>query len=536
MAAKVLSEQGLRVAVLEAGPALDARTIYGSGYRHMAKRLYRLRVNGRQARQCLHAAYWEANPDLFVDDREHPYTTPRDQPFAWIRGRQVGGRSLTWGGLTIRMSDHEFKAASVDGYGQDWPIGHEDLAPHYDAIERFLAVKGARDRLPQLPDGNYAAALPLTPGERHLGETITNEWSDRSLVAARGIDASRNHAWTPETPWPMHSSIATSLKAALATGRTDLVSDAVVSHVVLDRGSGRASGVVYVDRHDRSPREIRGRIVVLCASTIETVRILLHSTEDYQPGGLIDESGSLGHYVMDHVTTATAIHFPVLPAPDEQSRLVGCGGFLVPKHLSMNGGHRHDFLRGYGFWGGIQRGQQPPKSLRKIDDGSTGFMVAQGEMLPRYENHIRLSPDITDAFGLPAPHIECSWGENDRRMLKDMRAELEAIIHYAGGRMCGVADLMHLPLVSKHVRTMERQMTDSVPGLYVHEVGGARMGTSPATSVVDPLNRCWNTPNLLVTDGACWVSNGWQNPTLTQMAITSRACHAIVEALKRNEV
>lgn len=222
MAAKVLSERGLSVLVLEAGPSLDPRRAFGGSGAQNLKRIYRLRVSGRQAVQSQFATYWESNPDLFVDDRDDPYATVEGAPFNWIRGRQVGGRSLMWGGRALRLSDGDFKAASRDGYGMDWPLCLDELAPDYADAERLLAVHGCRDGVAALPDGVYKPPLPLTPGEEHMRAVAQSLWPERPIVVARGTDSSVAHAWSPEQPWPAHSSVATGLAAALATGRTTL--------------------------------------------------------------------------------------------------------------------------------------------------------------------------------------------------------------------------------------------------------------------------------------------------------------------------
>ncbi len=532
VAAKELSERGLKVLVLEAGRTIDPQADLGHNVRDMAKRGYNLAISRRQSYQSLHPGYWKANPDFFIDEKENPYTTPPDQPFYWIRGRQVGGKSLTWGGITLRLSDCEFKAASRDGFDNDWPIAYADLAPYYSKLERFFQVRGARDGLAQLPDGDYLPPAPLTPSELHLKTIIESRWPDRHLIASRGFPLHRS---TPADPWPRSSSQGSSLKAAIATGNTTLRSDAVVSHVIFDRHTRKARGVGYIDRINKTAHEVYGRIVVLCASTIESVRILLHSTERYQPGGLTDASGTLGRFLMDHVSTSNFFFLPGFKKPAKPFDLSGCDSFFIPNFCNLKT-QQEDFLRGYGIWGGIQRFELPD-ILYKVSEGAFGFLIAHGEVLPRFDNQIRLNSEVVDAWGIPVPHIECVWSENENHMLTHMHVQIDEIIDKVGGKSMKLTDIFHVPIFADYVSSMQKKMAFSAPpGYYVHEVGGARMGTSPTNSVVNDRNQCWESPNLLVTDGACWVSAGWQSPTLTEMAITARACDSIVEEMRKGNL
>jgi choline dehydrogenase-like flavoprotein len=522
IAAKELSERGLTVLVLEAGREVNPQTDLGHPMRDMARRAYNLAISRRQSYQAIHPGYWKANPDFFVDEIENPYTTPDHKPFYWIRGRQVGGRSLTWGGITLRLSDYEFQAARRDGYGDNWPITHTDLAPYYAHLERFFQVRGVRDGLPQLPDGQYLPASPLTPAEQQFRQVLQTHWPHCPMIHSRGFPV---HAPSPDQPWSRASSVGSSLKTALATGRTTLRSNAVVSHLTFDPDTRKARGVAFVDRVKKTAHEVRGQIIVLCASTIETLRILLHSTEAYQPYGLRNESGLLGRYLMDHVSATQFFLLPEMSKPAFPFPLSGSESFFIPRWMNLNG-QQEDFLRGYGLWGGIQRFAVP--SVLQKEKGAVGFLIGHGEVLPRLENRVTLSIDTVDAWGIPAAHIDCAWSDNEHRMVAHMRQQIAAMVAAAGGQCMGLADLFHIPLLSGWVRRTEKATTPAAPpGYYIHEVGGARMGTSPTNSVVNSDNQCWEAPNVLVTDGACWVSAGWQSPTLTEMAITARACNRI---------
>lgn len=531
VAAKELGEQGLNVLVLEAGPTLNPKQdLNGREGRDMMKRLYRHFVSGRQSVQSMHGGYWESNPNLFVDDVDNAYTTPEDKPFGWIRGRQVGGRSLTWGGVTLRLSDYEFKAASRDGYGKDWPIEHADLDPFYSKLERFFGVHGGSDGLEQLPDGTYEEGSPLTPTELRVKEAMERKWPERRMVISRGFRQPRFHKSTDEKPWPGLSTQANSLQAALDSGHVTLRSDAVVSHLLFDSDSRRARGVEYVHRVEKTKHKAYAKVVMLCASTIESVRLLLHSTEEHQSGGLRNASDALGRYIMGHVAATKTVFFPGMEDPKELFPLLGSDSFLIPRFRNLEK-QEESFKRGYGLWGGLQRGSFLPGFLRKVGKGTLGFIVGHGEVLPQPQNRVTLSKDVVDAWGIPVAHIDCAWGENEAKMVQDMLSQMDEIIGLTGGHCASMTELFRIPLMGKHIRKMEQEM-EYIPGMYVHEVGGARMGTSPEDSVVNQWGQLWEADNVFVTDGACWVSSGWQNPTLTEMAITARACDFIASEFK----
>lgn len=532
MAAMELCRRGLKVLVLEAGPQRDPFKAQGHDILEMTRRLWRLYVTKRQPIQALHGGYWDSNPDLLVDDLDFPYSTPDDKPYYWLRGHQVGGRSMTWGGVTLRLSDYEFKAASQDGVGIDWPIGHADLAPYYSHVERFFKVHGNRDGLAQLPDGDYLEPSAFTPGELKLKAQVDAQWPDRPMIISRGIKARRHHKPTKAEPWSGLSSNATSLATALASGNATLRSDALVSHVLFDPDSRQAAGVGFVDRVTGAAHEVHAPVVQLCASTLATVKILLNSTSDRQPGGFDDDSGTLGRYLMDHVSSMSQIFFPGMPEPDEPFEMLGSDSFFLPRFQNL-GTQDHDFLRGYGLWGGIQRASFLPDLLRKVGPGCIGTFTAHGESLPLESNHAVLDPERTDQWGLPILHIECELSDNERKMAAHMRTQIEAMAALIGGECVSLTDVFHVPVVGTHIKRIEDAMRCSQPGLYIHEVGGARMGDRASNSVVNARNQVWGVDNLFVTDGACWPSAGWQNPTLTQMAITARACEYIAEELPR---
>jgi len=516
VAAMVLAEAGLKVLVLEAGPQLSPAQAFGSEPLNSLRRLANL-SSGRQRLQRHHPGFWKHNPELFVDEWRNPYSTPVDAPFLWSRGRQVGGKSLTWGGITLRLSDFEFQAGARDGSGLNWPIAHADLAPYYERLERLLAVHGQADGLPQLPDGCYQSPLPLTPGERHLRTQVANQLQ-LPLIHSRGFALRRGAGW------PGSSSPGSTLARALATGRTLVRAGAVVSHVAID--GDRASGVVWVDAASGIQHHTRGALVVLCASTIESVRILLQTREAAGQGDQLDRSGSLGRYLMDHISTSRFFALPATEPVPAATELSGAGSCFIPNTVNLDERSREGFHGGYGLWCAVQR-FDPPRLLQRCPEAAVGFLIGHGEVLPNPDNQVTLNHAQRDAWGLPTAHISCRWGANEHAMVAHMQQRMAAVVAAAGGTIQPLPELFVMPLVEPMVKG-SLALSDGAPppGYYIHELGGARMADDPAAGVLDRWNRCWGVSNLLVTDGACWPRAGWQSPTLTEMAITWRACEA----------
>ena len=503
-AAKTLTESGLDTLVLEAGPQLDpARDFPPPG---AGDRLARLRAAlWRQPIQARGTSFKGHLKHLYVDDRENPYTVPRGKPFYWIRGRQVGGRFLTWACLSPRLSDFELRGASHDGYGEDWPLSYADLAPHYAKVETCLGICGHADDLPQLPDGRYQASRELTPSELEFRRLVESRWPGRHVLQARVI---------------RHQAIGGSLPLADAerTGNLSLRADAVVRRITTDRRSGKATGVEYVDRVDRTVRHARGRLVFLCASALESVRLLLNSACERHPEGLGGGSGVLGRYITDHlylVRSGPLPRFDQGPAPPERDPFDfgAVHGFYIPRFRNLQD-RESECIRGYGLCGAIGR------------TGLFWWVAAFGEMLARPENRIRLNRRKKDAWDVPVAHIECAHGDNDRALIADARRQVDEMIEVAG--------LRRGPWWGEH-RLREKVGRKSFvesgvfqPGFATHELGGARMGGDAGSGVLDPFCRCWDAENVLVTDGACFVSSGYQNPTLTIMALTVRAAEKAV--------
>ena len=514
VAAMTLAEGGARVLVVEAGPDFTSTEAFGTEPGNLVRRIAGL-TSGSHRRQSQHPGYWKANPRLYADERIHPYEHPADQPFLWTRGLQVGGRSLTWGGITLRLSDEDLAGVEVDGQQVGWPLRSSDLTSHYAELERWLGVHGGRDGLNHLPDGDTQPALAATPAEQRFAEAVRQRLG-YPVIRSRGFGPAPQGQ---DPAWPRSSSRGSSLPRAMATGRTQLLSEHLVECLLMDAGGDKATGVVAVDQANGNRRVLKADLVVLAASTIQTVSILLRSRRGEQSNGFDDPSGRLGTRLMDHVSTSQFFAFPEHVHGD-QPPLTGAGSFFVPfgRHLPSAG-----FQGGYGLWGGIGR-FDPPRWLRRRPSSITGFLIGHGEVLPRAENRVTLS-GRTDRWGVRVPSIACRWSGNELAMVQHMRASIQACIDAAGGEAHPIKDLFHLPLVEPFLEGAVALSDGAAPpGYYIHEVGGAAMGSSETCSVVDSFNRLWRVPNVLVVDGACWPSSAWQSPTLTMMALSHRAC------------
>ncbi|WBB73896.1 GMC family oxidoreductase [Micromonospora sp. WMMD1128] len=493
-AAKELAEAGFRTLVLEAGPVRRAGDIPDRAAPGVTAGDHDERTRARQPVQRTHFNFGPRGPHLFVDDVEHAYETPPDKPYTWIRGMQVGGRSLLWGGSALRLSTFETAAGDVDGCSLSWPIGYADLAAAYDVVEDLVDLRGTAEELAQLPDGHFRGKPPaLTPAEAAFQHAYRR--GNTRPIPVRFVSAERG-----EDGWPEFTMQATALARAERTGRVTLRSDARVTSVTVDPDDGRATGVSYVDAAVPGARHhARARVVFLCGGTIETARLMLNSHSPRHPDGLGNSSGWLGRGLMDHplVTSSGVLDgHPPMPAHRSAGRQ---SGLLVPPPQPQTGD-----IRPFALWVSLQRGDAGPAS---------GGIDAQGEMLPYRHNRVRLG-DTRDRWGVPVPVIECGYGPHEDRLYDAMRREVERAASVAGLRLTAVADTL------------------TSPGRNVHDLGTARMGRSPADSVVDPDNRCWDAPNVFVADGSCFPSGGWQNPTLTIMAIAVRAARFAVGLLR----
>jgi choline dehydrogenase-like flavoprotein len=543
-AAKELTERGLRVLVLEAGGPIDPRIDYVEHVQpwqmHFRGLGDRKQIEKEQPVQSRCYACDEVGHKFFVNDNENPYTTPDDAPFNWLRGRQVGGRSIMWGRQVYRWSDLDFEANAKDGHGNDWPIRYRDIAPWYEHVERFIGVSGMKEGLPQLPDGIFQKPMDLTCVERDMRDKVMKAFNgERVVTIGRVAILTEDHRGRLACHYcgncekgcitrSYFSSLNATLPAAAATGRLTLRPHSVVAEVTYDAKTGRAKGVRVIDALTRYEIEYTSRIVFLNASTIETVRLLLNSRSASFPNGLANSSGLLGKYVMDHNFGAGAgASYPGFL--DKTTFGNRPNGFYIPRFRNVKTPQK-DFLRGYGFQGGSgrqgwDRGQWTPgygadfkQSL--IDEqggwgvGATGF----GESLPREENRVTLDPEKTDAWGIPVARIAVRWTDNERAMEKDMANTMADMLEAAGCKNVGKNEEMN------------------PPGHCIHEMGGARMSKTPKEGILNKWNQAWDVKNLFVSDGSMMCSTACQNPSITYMALTARAAANAVEMMKRNEV
>jgi choline dehydrogenase-like flavoprotein len=537
-AAKKLSEAGLRVAIVEAGRNISAEEFtehmpaYKLDYRNLSPEIVRTRPIQKMCYACM-----EYNYDWFVDDLQNPYSTPEGKPFSWQRLRIVGGRTLVWGRQSYRLSDLDFKAASHDGYGDDWPFGYRDLAPHYDEVERYVGISGMAEGNEALPDGQFLPPMKMTCGEKLLRERVKARFG-RTLTIGRTAILTRAHNGRAAchycgpcergcATFSYFSSPFTTVADALRTGKCTLITDAVVRHVDMDPKTNRARGVTCVQRNTRRTFEVAGRSVILCAQALESTRILLNSKTGEHAAGLGNSSGVLGRYLMDHAVGAGAsAELPGIDFKKSAGDPNRPNGIYIVRFRNLPGGPRSTrFIRGYGFQGGAA----PNFNFEAEGFGAayksavrTGYygvrLTGFGESLPRRDNFVEIDPTLKDAWGIPALRIQMTHGPNEIAMMEDAAVAAAEMLEAAGARNI----------------VLNSQL--AMPGMAIHEVGTARMGNDRRTSVLDNFNQTHDVKNVFVMDGACFVSIGCQNPTLTMMAITARACDRLIERFKKNEV
>jgi choline dehydrogenase-like flavoprotein len=504
-AAYQLGKRRVKVLVLDAGPDEMDAPQPSPNFPTKSRRMFD-RVLRRRRVQSQHQAYWELDPRLFVLDREHPYETPPGKDFQWIRTRSVNGRLLTWGGVGIRTSDHEFDAPRQDGFGEPWPFGYRDLLPHFDEVDDFFPVYGERDGLSPVPDGKYVGATRLTDAETEFKRAVRLALR-RPVINGRGILIRPSARPRGEAPPP------SPVREAMMRFGVSLRPNAVVSHVLVGP-EGKATGVAFVDRLTKHTEEVRARVVVVCASAIESARILLNSQSRHHPQGLGNSSGTLGCYLMDHPGVAVT---GFVPGRRDVTWHDGYGGpknVMIPRFHNLANRPGGSFLRGYGTFGMLGRVSM---KARDCDADEVSFaLVSHGEMLPRAENRISLHPDRRDVWGVPTLKIDCAYSDNERALQAHMAESTKELIATVRGRVSGV---YYYP-----------------PGGFVHEMGTARMGADARTSVLNGYAQCWDVPNVFVMDGAAWPSGAWQNPTFTMMAITGRASQYLVEELKAGRI
>lgn len=543
-AAKELCEAGLEVLMLEAGRSMDPAVDFSE---HVLP--HELPLRGRrdprnpllQRRPVQQGCYacGETNAHFFIDDVDNPYTTPEDKPFNWFRGNAVGGRTVMWGRQSYRLSDFDFKAASRDGFGEDWPLEYRDLEPYYDKVERFIGVSGRREGWEILPDGQFLPPMAYSCGEVILKKAVAEKMAGRPITIGRSAVLTRRHRGRAACHYcgPCHrgcltgsffSSPVSTLPSAYATGRFKLVEEAMVRHVTTN-DEGLADGVYYYDKKSGASHEVKGRVVILCASTLSSARILFNSANERFPQGLANSSGVLGCHLMDHVYGVRVRGKLPLRRGARAELARRPNGIYVPRFQNLKKGAKGKFLRGYGYQGGenvtiFEHAYTLPGFGAEFKEAVAGTSEATlglggfGEMLPRPENRAYLDPDVRDAWDIPVLRIDCQLGDNEKAMAADMVEEATAMLEAAG-----CEDITPYPETRP-------------PGTGIHEMGTARMGNDPTTSVLNAFLQTHDVKNLFVMDGSSFVSSGCVNPTLTMMALTVRACEYLVAENRRGNL
>jgi choline dehydrogenase-like flavoprotein len=541
-AAKELTEKGLKTLVLERG-----RDVKHGDYPTATKDLWELPYGGRATdedlrRQAVAArtgfVVTQAAKHWFVDDTEHPYTEV--QRFDWIRGYHVGGRSIMWGRHCYRWSDIDFSANAQDGVGVDWPVRYAEIAPWYDYVESFIGVSGRAEGLPQLPDGKFLPPMELNCVETHLQQSMAEKFN-RKLTIGRVAHLTAPLAHSPQRgtcqyrnlcirgcPYGAYfSSNSSTLPAAEATGNMTLRPNSIVYEIVYDDKQRRATGVRVIDAETNEHLEFNAKVIFLCASTFASTHIMLNSVSKRFPNGFGNDSGELGCNIMDHHLDVGAGAL-VEGYTDQYYTGRRPNGFYIPRYRNL-GGEKRDYIRGFGYQGGAGRLGWTRLMLDTTlgaelkDKAATPGpwyirMGAFGEILPNHANRVTLDKTRKDKWGLPLLSFDAVLRDNEFKMRKDMKNDAAEMLAAAG---------------FKDVKTYDREIGI---GLGIHEMGTARMGKDPKTSVLNKWNQVHACTNVYVTDGSFMASSACQNPSLTYMAFTARAVDHAVGELKRGNV
>jgi choline dehydrogenase-like flavoprotein len=561
MAAYTLATAGARVLLLEAGKSVDVyKEFHTMEWAYDSKRRGLLppdehAISGEEYRAlprpyafAREYAHYKAvynglgspyTKGLLTDERKMPYS---GTPYMWTRVRAIGGKTLVWGRVALRLSDYDFKARTHDGYGEDWPISYADLAPYYDKVDTLLGISGTKENLPQLPDGIFQRPIKLTCGEQILRKAIAP--MGRHLIAGRagvttdGLATNRYRSRCMgrgrcgrgcDISAAFHSPTAL-IYPAKDTGRVDVRPDSIVAAVLVDETTNRVKGVRVIDRNSKQHLEFTGRAVVLGASTIESTRLLFNSKSRLYPNGLANSSGVLGHYFCEHIMGPRASGNLTTLAGRETTNDDGRPtGMYIARFRNLKEPHP-DFIRGYGFqgWAGCS---EYPGMAHSIPGFGVSFkravlqkyptplgIVAFGEVLPRYENVVDVDPSVVDAWGIPAARISYTFGDNELKMTKDMADTAEEMIKASG---------------AEDVQVSREHFLE---GASIHELGTARMGDDPKTSVTNGFGQTHDVKNLFVLDGSIFASAGCQNPTWTILALARRGSEFLAEQLRSGEL
>jgi choline dehydrogenase-like flavoprotein len=561
MAAHVLTTHGLQVLLLEAGKKLnieqELRSMewpYDNAHRGgLPPGSYSLNHNEYTIRRPPFGPGFEKSKNLYsyigssdytknivVNERENPYTGTN---YAWVRARCLGGKTNIWGRLALRLSDYDFKAKDRDGFGENWPISYSDIAPYYDKVDLYLGITGVKENLPYLPDSIFqrptklnCAEVTLKQGIQKMGRVLTQY---RAGVTSDGLKHNKYRsrclsrgACERKGGCDIHAAFDSPtglIYPALDTGNLTLRTNSTVREITVDPVTGKASGVHFTDSQTMKDYTVGAKVVIVAASTLESARLLLLSKSRLYPNGLANSSGHVGHNFCEHVmgphVAGQATDLVGKPSTLDDGRP---GGFYLTRFRNLAEKHPK-FIRGYGFEGGSGSGMFPPgtdspgfgasfkEEIRK-NQGSYIAMGAFGEVLARYENFVDLDPVVKDKWGIPALRFHYKFGENEHNMAKDMKETAQEMFEAAGLKIIYVSD---------------RVLTE---GWSIHELGTARMGNDPKTSVLNQFQQSHDVKNLFVVDGSAFVSASCQNPTWTIMALCWRSCDYLADQLAKNEL
>jgi choline dehydrogenase-like flavoprotein len=538
-AAKELCEKGLKVLVLERGPIVE----HVIDYPTMNLDSWDMELRGgltpeEQAKHYKNIRTGFVGKDtehFYANDQENPYTEVK--PFLWVRGHQMGGRSLLWGKQTYRWSDLDFAANAKDGHGVDWPIRYKDIESWYTYVEKFAGISGEALGLPQLPDSHFLPPMELNCVEKSVKQRIEKNFPGRNMIIGRvahlteplngrGKCQYRNRCSRGCPYGAYFSSNAVTLPAASATGNLTIRPYSIVQSIVYDDKLGKATGVRIIDAETNEAIVYNAKIIFCYASTLCSTQILLYSTSSRFENGLGNDSGELGHNLMDHTYRIGAMG-KVDGFEDKYYKGRRPNGIYIPRYVNLDGGPQSDkFVRGFGFQGGGGRGGNAANlpavgtNLKEqlVKPGPWEFFITGfAECLPYHENKISLNPDVLDKWGQPTLSIDAEFKENELALNKQIQIDAVEMLENAG-----VKDVVGFD-------------NEHSLGYGIHEMGTARMGRDPKTSVLNGFNQVHAAKNVFVTDGACMTSSSCVNPSLTYMAITARAAdHAVAELNKRN--
>jgi choline dehydrogenase-like flavoprotein len=547
IAAKDLCEKGLKVLVLERGYDIDPAKDYTDMVMPWEYKNNNVVPEDEAARdypvQSQYYAFNETTKHMWVKDSDHPYSTPEDKPFTWIRGYHTGGRSIMWGRQSYRMSQMDLEANAKDGHGVDWPIRYEDLAPWYDHVEKFIGVAGTREGLPQLPDGEFIPGWELNDGEKLFKAAVESKFAGRKVIIGRSANLSVAQPHHQELGrgdcqnrsicdrgcsfGAMYSSLTASLPAAKKTGNLTIVNNAIVHSIIQDPKTGKATGVKVIDAETKQGKTYAARIIFLNASSVNSATILLQSANEKNPNGLANGSDQVGRNLMDHMFALYTAG--ILPkGPDTYYKGRRPTGIYIPRFRNVTE-DGDGYVRGYGYQGGAMRmggrpqaaqpgfGAEMKEKARHLGPWMI-YLSGFGEMLPNPDNRVTLHAKRKDKWGIPIPHIECVMGPNENKMVSQILADGKAMIEAAGGTVISQAK------------------EPGTPGLAIHEMGTVRMGRDPNTSVLNGFNQAHEVPNLFCTDGGAMASSACQNPSLTYMALSARAADNAVKMLKEGAI